>query len=83
MFVLALRGVRSVLMWAVAFILTAAFWAFSVWSIWRASLHNFEGGADIGMGLIMLASPFVTLGCLVVLRELSKLRRGQREREPR
>ena len=61
MMVLAFRRDRRTWMWAVAAALTALTWAFYAWQIWRASLVNFAGGADIGLGLIMLVAPFLVL----------------------
>ena len=59
--VLALVGSKSRLLWTVATLLTALFSAYFVWQIWRDSLAGFAGGANIGLGLIMLASPFAIL----------------------
>lgn len=77
MIVLAVRCDRRMWMWVVAVALTAATWAFYAWQIWRASLVKFAGGADIGLGLIMLAAPFLIF---LVMRLLSGLvRRSSRE----
>lgn len=67
MVMLAALGIRSRLLWGTAIGLSAAFWAFAVHQIWRASLTGFEGGADIGLGIIMSASPlFVLFGVWLV-----------------
>ena len=67
MMVLALRGDRRAWLWAVAVALTGASWAFYAWQIWRASLVDFAGGADIGLGLIMIAAPFLILLAMKLL----------------
>ena len=59
MLVLARRSNRYQPLWIAAFSLTCAFWGYSIWQIWQDSLSGFAGGANIGLGLIMLASPFV------------------------
>lgn len=75
MVMLAAFGNRSRLLWATAIALTSAFWAFAVHQIWRASRTGFEGGADIGLGLIMLASPlFVIFGVWLVAWLTGRLR---------
>jgi hypothetical protein len=55
---LALDGTRHWLPWFVAIVLTLLFWGALIASI-IVSAHN-HSGADIGMALVMLASPFVT-----------------------
>ena len=75
MIVLALWGSRSKLLWRTAVLLTAGFSAFATWSIWHSSLSGFEGGADIGLGLIMLASPCFILLVLGVIGIFGRRRR--------
>ena len=67
-FALAAKGDRRKPMLAVATALTTASWAYSSWQIWRDSLTGFAGGANIGLGLIMMAAPFAIL---VVLKAQS------------
>ncbi|MBX3561126.1 MAG: hypothetical protein KF780_04865 [Sphingomonas sp.] len=59
--VLALVRSRSRPLWAIATLLTALFSTYFVWQIWRDSLAGFAGGANIGLELIMMASPFAIL----------------------
>ena len=54
---LALAGVRGKLAWAVAIILTIAFWGFYL-SVGLKSVGA-PPDANIGLGLLMLASPAV------------------------
>ena len=63
---LALVGSRSRTLWSLAAVLTACFWGFAAFRIWSASLTGFEGGADIGLGLIMMASPFMIMAVVGV-----------------
>ena len=72
MVALALAGSRSKLLWGGGIILTACFCAFATWQIWRDSQTGFAGGANIGLGLIMLASPFFII---LVLGAISAIRR--------
>ena len=72
---LALAGSRSRLLWAIASALTAGFWIYFILQIWGDSLSGFEGGANIGLGLIMLASPFLIM---IVVGAVALLRRGRR-----
>jgi hypothetical protein len=59
--VLALVGSSARLLWLIASALTACFWVYAVLQIRHDSLGGFAGGANIGLGLIMLASPFLIL----------------------
>jgi len=72
--VLALCARQSKRLWGTAIALILCFSAFATWSIWRASLIDFEGGADIGLGLIMLASPFLILFVLGILSVMTRRR---------
>jgi hypothetical protein len=67
MLVLALLGSRSDRLWGTATVLTFAFWTYMPFQIWRDSLTGFAGGANIGLGLIMLASPFIILFLLAIV----------------
>ena len=74
MVVLALRRVEARSLWIAAVLLTTAFWIYFNWQIWQDSLTGFEGGANIGLGLIMLASPFIVtigVGLLALVLRLS------------
>jgi len=66
-FVLALCRDSRLTMWAVAALLSIASWAYAVWRLRQGYLANFEGGADIGLGLIMMAAPFAILIILIIL----------------
>jgi hypothetical protein len=59
--VLALVGSRARRLWATAILLAVLVWAYCVYQTWLDSRTGFEGGANIGLGLIMLASPFFIL----------------------
>jgi hypothetical protein len=67
-YVLAALGESRPVLWVVGVVLTIASWAYAVWQVWRDSLTGFAGGADIGLGLIMIAAPFVILSILLGLR---------------
>lgn len=58
---LALAGSSSRLLWALASGLTVCFWIYAVVQIRLDSLGGVAGGANIGLGLIMLASPFLIM----------------------
>ena len=51
-------------MWLTAVVLTCMAWTYYVWQVWRDSLTGFAGGANMGLGLIMVASPFLILAVL-------------------
>ena len=75
MVVLAVRGDERPPMWTAAVLLTSAFWGYFAWQIWRDSLTGFAGGANIGLGMIMIASPFVVLAAMKGVSMF--LRRGE------
>jgi hypothetical protein len=52
-FVLAVCGIGARRAWIVALILTAAFWGYYLWDI----IHYAGVGANIGIGILMMASP--------------------------
>ena len=64
--VLALCAERRRAMWVIAATIMAGFWIFFVWQLRQDYLTGFAGGANIGLGLIMVASPFVALLALAV-----------------
>ncbi|MGE4324234.1 MAG: hypothetical protein AB7E60_14555 [Sphingobium sp.] len=64
MLMLAVSGVTRRWPWAIAILLPSLFAIFAVHQFWRDSLGDFAGGANIGLGLIMMASPFLTLGVI-------------------
>ncbi|HEX8363846.1 MAG TPA: hypothetical protein VF603_01020 [Allosphingosinicella sp.] len=64
--VLALAGSSARRLWSIALALTIASWIYVVVQIRLDSLTGFAGGANIGLGLIMLASPFVILAVVGV-----------------
>jgi hypothetical protein len=45
--------------WIAATALTSALWAYAVWQVRHDSLTGYAGGANIGLGLIMIAAPIV------------------------
>lgn len=65
--VLALVGSHSPVLWATATLTTACFWTYFVWQTWQDSLTGFEGGANIGLGLLMLGSPLVVVAVVGVV----------------
>ena len=73
---LGLLNVRRLRFWLLAIVLGAAFWCYAAWQIWQDSLTGFAGGANIGLGLIMLASPFVIVACLGLARLISGPKKG-------
>ncbi|HEY9553468.1 hypothetical protein [Allosphingosinicella sp.] len=78
MLVLGLFGPRSRTLWGAAILLTAAFWAYATFQIWQDSLTRFAGGANIGLGLIMIASPFIVLAALAMIGTIEARRRRGR-----
>lgn len=73
-FLLALLGVRARTPWLVGIALTAAFWGLLLYV--GVTSYGDGTGANIGLGLLMLASPFVISGATLVAgrRELGKER---------
>jgi hypothetical protein len=55
--------------------MSVGFWTYFVVQTWRDSLTGFAGGANIGLGLIMLASPFAILALLGLIALASRIRR--------
>ena len=70
--VLAQKGVRAKLPWLVAFVLTICFWSALFYSGWLAARD--QTGANIGMGWLMLASPFFITGGALIAAELARVR---------
>jgi hypothetical protein len=68
--ILAFSGVNDRRPWTVGLCLTAAFWGFYLFQITRP----YEGGgADIGLGLLMIFSPVpIIVGCLIATATLKK-----------
>jgi ABC-type transport system involved in multi-copper enzyme maturation permease subunit len=62
--ILALTGMRAKLPWLVAVILTVCFWGTLFFSAWIAARD--QTGANIGMGLLMLASPLLITGAALL-----------------
>ena len=56
---IAMTGTRYKLAWLTAFTLTFAFWGYLLFDGVRYHWSGDTSGADIGLGLIMLASPIV------------------------
>ena len=54
-------------LWLAAAIVTGLLWLFVIWSVWRASRHEFSGGADIGLGIMMLFVPVIASIALAVV----------------
>jgi hypothetical protein len=58
-FALAGCGEQRRTFWTTAVALTLVSWIYAIWQLWQDSLTGFAGGADIGLGLIMMAAPIV------------------------
>ena len=71
-FVLAAKDDRRLAMWVTAVVLTVAFWIYFNWQIWQDSLIDFAGGANIGLGLVMIAAPFFILVILKLVSMISR-----------
>ena len=70
--VLAQKGVRAKLPWLFALVLTVCFWSALFYSGWLAARD--QTGANIGMGWLMLASPFLIAGGAFIAAELARVR---------
>lgn len=75
MLVLALIGSSRRWLWSVAIVMTALFAIVAVWRLRQDYLADFAGGADIGLGIIMMASPWITLGVMGSLSLLARILR--------
>ncbi len=79
MLALALIGSSRRWLWAVAISMTALFATFAVWQLRQDYLADFAGGANIGLGIIMMASPWITLimmGVMALLARITGARSG-------
>jgi hypothetical protein len=79
MLALALIGSSRRWLWAVAISMTALFATFAVWQLRKDYLADFAGGANIGLGIIMMASPWITLivmGVMALLARITGARSG-------
>nr|WP_314442236.1 hypothetical protein [uncultured Sphingomonas sp.] len=72
---LALFGERRRTMWTIAAAVMASFWLFFVWQLRQDYLADFAGGVNIGLGLVMLASPLVALLILAAAALVLRRRR--------
>ena len=70
--ILARRGVRAKLPWLVAAVLTVCLWSAFFYSVWLAA--RLQTGANIGMGLLLLASPFIIAGAALMAAKLTDAR---------
>lgn len=79
MLALALIGSSRRWFWAVAIGMTVLFATFAVWQLRHDYLADFAGGANIGLGIIMMASPWITLimmGVMALLARITGIRSG-------
>jgi len=79
MLALALIGSSRRWLWAVAISMTALFATFAVGQLRQDYLADFAGGANIGLGIIMMASPWITLivmGVMALLARITGARSG-------
>jgi hypothetical protein len=71
---LALAGVRTRLPWAVGLVLTFALWA---WFIYEGVSYQWNpdgSGANIGLGMILLASPMIIATAVFAAHATQRLR---------
>lgn len=66
-FMLAFNGDDRRPLWVVAASIMLSFWAFFVWQTRLAYLDDFAGGANIGLGLLMMAAPIFACVMLGVI----------------
>ena len=71
-FALAGCGEQRRTYWITAVSLTLVSWTYAVWQIWHDSLTGFAGGANIGLGLIMMAAPMVIAVVITAASLVSK-----------
>lgn len=57
--VLSVFGISARRAWIAGLCLTAAFWGYYLWKI---TTFNGIGGADIGLGILMMLSPILVVG---------------------
>lgn len=70
---LSICGISARRPWIAGLCLTAAFWGYYLWDI----THYEGGGANIGLGIVMIFSPIpITAGSLLALATLSDGRRA-------
>ena len=62
--------------WLVSIGLTLVSWGYAVWQVWKDSLTGFAGGANIGLGLIMMAAPVLITGVVIAHSVIAKDRRS-------
>ena len=55
---LAFAGTKRLLPWLVGLALTLSLWCYALYSGVNYQWNSYVGGANIGLGLMMLASPF-------------------------
>lgn len=72
--ILAVTGVRSTTLWRTAAGLTVLFAVYAVLQTWYDAHSGFAGGANIGLGLIMLASPIITLLIVALIAAIKRTR---------
>jgi len=73
---LALAGARRALPWLTGLALTLALWGYALVEGVRYQRHPDGTGADIGLGLIMLASPLVIAAAALAAHAWQRRRGG-------
>jgi|GEM_PF-2531712 len=73
---LALAGARRALPWLAGLALTLALWGYALVEGVRYQRHPDGTGADIGLGLIMLASPLVIAAAALAAHAWQRRRGG-------
>ncbi|TKD53191.1 hypothetical protein [Sphingomonas baiyangensis] len=68
---LGIVGIRTPRAWQVAAVLTAAFWGYYLYAI----LRPYDGvGANIGLGILMLASPVIIVAAALLTAAIDRVR---------
>lgn len=71
-FTLAVCAEPRVKLWTAAVVFTLVSWCYSTWQVWRDSLNDFAGGANIGAGLVMIVAPLAASVILAAISTKSK-----------
>ena len=74
--VLAMGGVRARRPWLVGLLLTGALWGYYLFEGIRYQLSGDRSGANIGLGLLLLASPLLISIACIATHAIAQRRRG-------
>lgn len=75
---LAFAGARTLLPWLVGLALTLSLWGYALYSGVSYQWHPDGTGADIGLGLIMMASPFLFTPIVLAVHAWQRRRGAER-----